>query len=176
MFPVSNSGRFGSNCFNSHEIATHGEHSPNPYHHGTVVVRSLRFQPPNEHVMLESSGTRSVRIASPAKQKLLKSADWKWFFCKINHNLQQLFMMWQPGWFLQSLSTSPWLHTLSHWFSARCPLTSTVTKAWLHESYGGFLSHGVAPKSSKSLDHFSIENYGDLGILHFQKLYMVFSW
>ena len=30
-------------------------------------------------------------------------------------------------------------------------------------SYGGFVSHGGTPKSSKSLDHFSIEIYGDLG-------------
>ena len=38
--------------------------------------------------------------------------------------------------------------------------------------YGGFLSHGGYPKSSKSLDsldHFSIETYSDWGIPHLKK-------
>ena len=32
--------------------------------------------------------------------------------------------------------------------------------------YGGLLSHGGNPKSSKSLDYFSIETSGDRGIPH----------
>ena len=56
--------------------------------------------------------------------------------------------------------------------SGRAAYTSNLHNIFqnsgITKTMGGFRSHGVPLALSKSLEHFSTETYGDLGILHFK--------